>query len=211
MIGAKGAEAMGPIVIRAGEPGDIPYLAESFMRSSRGVIEWLYQGAIPGRTTGIIVEHLFTRFGTAMSFSNCWVAMEGPRPIGAVHAAPSDLLIGGPADLLVPEERRWANAPFGRLRTPGAFHVISLCVDEESHRRGIGRLLMAEVEARASQVGLGLATLNVAEENSGAVRFYEHLGYREMTRQRVSVPRVLEGDVIHMSRALSDRSPPRAH
>jgi ribosomal protein S18 acetylase RimI-like enzyme len=193
----------GGVEIRPAGSADIPHLAELFLQSSRGVVGYLYQGTIPGRSTNVIVEHLFTRFGTAMSFANCQVAEQDGNLVGAIHSAPSNLILGGPADLLVPEDRKRVNASFGRLRTPDAFHIVSVGVVEDRRGRGIGELLMKEAEARAVQAKLALITLNVAEENAGAVRLYQRLGYREAMRERVSVPGTLEGDVIHMTRMLT--------
>jgi ribosomal protein S18 acetylase RimI-like enzyme len=191
--------------IRPAYAADIPWLAEMFLQSSHGVIEWLYQGAIPGRPSNIIVEHLFTRFGTALSFSNCWVALEEKRVAGVLHAAPSNLMIGGPPDLLIPEERRKANDPYSRLRTPDTFHIISVAVAEGRRGRGTGERLMHEAEAQAARLELSQLTLNVVESNTGAIRLYQRLGYREVTRERVSIPDTLEGDVIHMALLLESR------
>ena len=59
------------ISIRPAILRDVPKLAEYFLASTGGGIEWLYKGVLPDRPTNIIVEHLFTRFGSAWVFTNC--------------------------------------------------------------------------------------------------------------------------------------------
>jgi len=110
--------------------------------------------------------------------------------------------MSGPADLLIPEERKHLNAPFVHLRTQGACHIIALCMDRAYRGQGIGRSLMVEAEAYARKAGYRLMSLNVAEDNVGAVKLYESLGYREAKRQYVLVPDALAGDIIHMTRAI---------
>ena len=62
------------ISIRLAKVNDIPKLAEFFLGGDTGVIEWLYRDALPDRPINIIVEHLFSRFGSAMDFTNWWIA-----------------------------------------------------------------------------------------------------------------------------------------
>lgn len=110
--------------------------------------------------------------------------------------------MSGPADLLIPEERKHLNAPFVHLRTPGACHTISLCVDRAYRGQGIGKSLMVEAEACAKKAGYRLMSLNLAEDDGGAGRLYESLGCREVKRRYVLVPDALAGHVIHMTRAI---------
>ena len=185
-------------VIRPASVRDIPTLALFFM--SEGVVEWLYRGAIPDRPTNVIVEHLFTRFGTPMAFTNCHVADAKGRVLGGVHIALGRDLAEAPADLLVPEERRPAVAPFGRLRTPDAMHVLSVNVEPQSRGRGIGKMLLTEAETRAKLAGVRKMSLNVREDNIGAMRLYTRLGYREAMRESVVIPNVFDGAILHMIR-----------
>ena len=61
---------------------------------------------------------------------------------------------------------------------------------------------MVEAEACAKKAGYRLMSLNVTEDNVGAVKLYERLGYREVKCQDVLVPDALAGHVIHMTRAI---------
>lgn len=56
-------------------------------------------------------------------------------------------------------------------------HIDSLFVDPAVHGRGVGRALIAHV--RGDSEGL---TVDVNEQNEGAVGFYERLGFRTVGR-----------------------------
>ncbi len=130
----------------------------------------------------------------AMAFTHCWIAESDGRVMGGLHATPAGLLTQGPPDLLIPEERKGSLAPFSRLRTPGAFHVLSVCVQDGCRGQGVGSSLMDYARAKGSELGLDLISLNVAEDNAGAVQLYQRLGYREVARERAIMPGVIDGD-----------------
>lgn len=57
-------------------------------------------------------------------------------------------------------------------------HVDVLVVAEEAEGRGVGRALMKHVEQWAREQACREVVLNVFAANYGAIRFYEHCGYR---------------------------------
>jgi GNAT superfamily N-acetyltransferase len=50
-----------------------------------------------------------------------------------------------------------------------------LCVARNQRRRGMGRALVAAVQARAAELGCAAVDLELARGNDGARSFYEHL------------------------------------
>ena len=52
-----------------------------------------------------------------------------------------------------------------------------LAVAASARRLGVGRALMAEAEAVATELGLARVELDVRAWNEGAARFYAALGY----------------------------------
>lgn len=58
-----------------------------------------------------------------------------------------------------------------------AGHIEALFVDPGWHGRGIGRALVRHAQAQAP-----VLTVDVNEENAGAVRFYERLGFERLGR-----------------------------
>lgn len=72
---------------------------------------------------------------------------------------------------------RWTGRPVGGL---GALPEIgSLEVVPQRRRQGVGRQLVAAAEARVLERGGTAAAIRVAQDNHGARRLYERLGYRD--------------------------------
>jgi ribosomal-protein-alanine N-acetyltransferase len=61
-------------------------------------------------------------------------------------------------------------------------HFITIDVEPELRRNGLGRLLMQTGEACLADLGCIAVTLEVAANNPGAQIFYERLGYRQTGR-----------------------------
>lgn len=55
--------------------------------------------------------------------------------------------------------------------------VLGLAVDARARRRGVGRALMAGVEAAARDMSIAYIALTSSFERAGAHAFYERLGY----------------------------------
>jgi len=70
--------------------------------------------------------------------------------------------------------------------------VNYLAVDPAHRRSGLGRVLMAEVEARLRRLGCPKINLQVRTDNSVALGFYERLGY--LRDAAVSLGKRLESD-----------------
>jgi ribosomal protein S18 acetylase RimI-like enzyme len=60
--------------------------------------------------------------------------------------------------------------------------LYSVAVDPAHRGAGLGPLLLADCEATARARGLGLLRLEVREDNAGAIRLYERLGYEPIGR-----------------------------
>jgi ribosomal protein S18 acetylase RimI-like enzyme len=61
--------------------------------------------------------------------------------------------------------------------------VDTLIVKEKFRRSGIGRTLMEKAHQWACDKGVNQVELNVWEFNTGAIAFYEELGYRTASRR----------------------------
>lgn len=56
--------------------------------------------------------------------------------------------------------------------------VNYLAVSPQYQKQGIGRALMAEVEARLLEIGCPKINLQVRSSNTAVIQFYDHLGYQ---------------------------------
>jgi ribosomal protein S18 acetylase RimI-like enzyme len=65
----------------------------------------------------------------------------------------------------------------------GQAEVLRVRVHPARRRRGVGRQLMGELEARAAALGLHALQLDTADNQPDAVAFYRSLGYQETGRE----------------------------
>lgn len=79
---------------------------------------------------------------------------------------------------------KMVSAPDTPLHVPRRLaHVGPLVVSWANHHRGIGRMLMEGALDWARQQGVGQIELNVFEFNQGAIKFYEKLGFKTLSRK----------------------------
>ena len=70
----------------------------------------------------------------------------------------------------------------GYLRRPGLGGILTLDVESEQRRRGVGRALFAELLARLERAGAPEVRLEVDVRNTGAQAFYRSFGFRRLGR-----------------------------
>ena len=70
----------------------------------------------------------------------------------------------------------------GYLRRPGLGGVLTLDVDPQRRRGGIGRALFRELLGRLEAAGAQTVQLEVDVRNSGAIAFYRSFGFRRVGR-----------------------------
>jgi ribosomal-protein-alanine N-acetyltransferase len=85
-----------------------------------------------------------------------------------------------------PEDKLAGFVIFERSKRHGrrAGHIVTLDIDPEERRRGLGTLLMQTGEEQMRQEGAGVLSLEVAENNPAAQQFYRRLGF--VTRGRIA-------------------------
>lgn len=72
-------------------------------------------------------------------------------------------------------------------------HVITIDIAEATRRRGLGRLLFAELLRRLESAGAKEIRLEVDVRNAGAIRFYEGLGFGRTRTLRSYYGKGLDG------------------
>ena len=73
-------------------------------------------------------------------------------------------------------------ALFVRSQGEDGGHIITIDVDRDFRRRGIGRLLMEQIETKFRTAGAQWLRLEVAENNPEAQSFYAKLGFQAVGR-----------------------------
>lgn len=89
-----------------------------------------------------------------------------------------ELLMRCPKYFLIAEYKgRISGYVCGRLVGKSLGVVVSIAVEPELRRRGIGRILMLELESRFRENHVKTVRLEVGVDNDAAIRLYESLGY----------------------------------
>ena len=89
-------------------------------------------------------------------------------------------------------------------RVQDEFHLLNVAVAEGARRRGIGRMLLEELDARARAADAALITLEVRAASTGAQELYRQLGYRQVGLRKNYYADEGE-DAVVMVRELRDR------
>lgn len=79
-------------------------------------------------------------------------------------------------------------------------HILNIAVDEGWRKRGVGTLLMEEIEVRFGRMDASKVTLEVRESNSTARSFYQGRGFAEIGRVKAYYP---DEDAIIMSKSIT--------
>jgi ribosomal protein S18 acetylase RimI-like enzyme len=95
-------------------------------------------------------------------------------------------------------------APYNELKEDDSYYILDMAIVAEHRGRDIGKQLLALAEQQARDKGLRKISLMVFEQNSGAKRWYERSGYKELRRVAVYPHPLIHfgGDAILMVRSL---------
>jgi ribosomal protein S18 acetylase RimI-like enzyme len=192
------------VTIRPATVRDIPHLAYFLLEATGGIIEAIYHGVIPGRSTQQIVEHLFSRPGSISSLANCWVAEQDGAVVGGLNAFPYDTFNQEPVNPLFLEERRPLAGVISQLSAPGSYYIRAIAVYPASRSTGVGRALMAHAHRETATHGYSETSLHVLAANTRAVALYTRLGYTEVGRCPAPTHALIRysGDVLLMCRRI---------
>ena len=192
------------VVLRPARETDIPDLARLFMIAADGVVDALYQDLVPGVSTEKLFEWRFSQVGSVKSFEHCWIAEQGSRVIGMVHAYPIDAFAAAPSDPRLTADRLAVLAPFSGLikNAHGSYYINAVAVYPEGRGGGIGRQLLARALSDASRQGFAEVSLIVFAQNVRAASLYRRLDFEIVARQPFRPHPLVRhtGDLLLMAR-----------
>ena len=181
---------------------DARALAELSDYAGHGIPGYLWsQSAKEGQPPVEVGIERILREEANFSYRNAVVAEVEGR-VGAMMLAyrlpeHSDVDLDELPDLLRPLEQL-------EQKVPGTFYINILAAYPEFRGLGLGTRLLEAAHALASRAGCSEMSLEVFEQNEGAVRLYERHGYREFARLP-SVPHPsypYEGYIVLMTRSV---------
>lgn len=168
--------------IRNARPDDAPALARLIDIAGEGLPSWLWsRSAEPGQTAEQVGCERAAREEGGFSYRNARICVDtSGHIIGMLlsYRQPDPYELPDLAEL--PAVVR----PLVELEAaaPGTWYVNALATFPESRGLGAGTRLMGLAESMAHEAGVAGLSLIVAEENAGAKRLYQRLGYRVEAR-----------------------------
>jgi ribosomal protein S18 acetylase RimI-like enzyme len=158
---------------------DCEHIARLYRISSDGVADYIWTRlAEEGEDILAVGQRRYEREDTAFSYQNCHVAESDGAVVGMLSAFP---LYADPDE----HESDPVLAPYSELEEDASFYVCGVAMYPQYRGMGGGSHFMALAEQLAEKRGLTKFSLIVFEQNSGALRLYERLGYSEVARRPV--------------------------
>jgi ribosomal protein S18 acetylase RimI-like enzyme len=187
------------VIFRPATKADCGKIAELYSISSDGVADYIWTSlAEPGQDIYEVGRQRYERAGTAFSYENCTIADLDGEVAGMLVAFPMhvdpDAVQSDPV-----------LAPYAKLEEDASYYVCGIAFFPEYRGRGLGTKLMELAEQHARENGFRKLSLIVFEQNEGAKRLYDRLGYVEVRREPVYPHPLIRctGDAILMVRELS--------
>jgi ribosomal protein S18 acetylase RimI-like enzyme len=172
------------VVFRPARKAESRAIAELYQISSDGVADYIWTGlAEPGENILDVGARRYARENTDFSYQNVAVATIGDKIVGMIAA----YTMGPPGqpgtefDFDVDPVLR----PFQVLEQPNSYYVSGVALFPEYRGSGIGGRFMQRAFDVARSRGLPHVSLIVFEQNVGAKRLYDRLGFREAMRESV--------------------------
>lgn len=184
------------LTFRPAKKEDARAIAELYSISSDGVADYIWTTlAEEGEDILDVGQRRYEREDTDFSFQNCTMAVLDEEIIGMLVAFP--MYVDKDADLSDVDP---VLKPYCILEEDNSYYVCGVAVYEKYRGKGIGHGLMALAEEKAHNLGFRKLSLIVFEENAGAKKLYDNLGYAEVAREKVAPHPLIHcaGDAILM-------------
>ena len=161
-------------------------IARLYQISSDGVADYIWSIlANPGEALLEVGARRYGREGVNFSYQNCFIVEDcrsvnsDSQPIaGMLQAFPMHI---DPAYVEEDEILR----PYSELEQNNSYYVSGVAVYPEFRNNKIGWRLMQRAETFARIEGLNSVSLIVFEQNAGAKRLYERLGYQVISSREI--------------------------
>ena len=190
------------ISLRPATVADCTDIARFYQMSSDGVADYIWSKmAEPEETPLQVGAKRYQRVGTNFSYQNCTLAEYRGKVVGMLFAFPMHC---DPSYL----EEDPVLLPYSQLEQDNSYYISGIAVDQSCRGLGIGLQMMELAEQQCTQLGLENLSLIVFEENQGAKRLYERIGYREIDRRQIAPHSLIRftADAILMSKSVPTKS-----
>jgi ribosomal protein S18 acetylase RimI-like enzyme len=179
----------GKVSYRPARREDARTVAELFAMAGHGIAEYLWSLEVrPGQSPIELGAERAARDDARFSWRNAILAERDGAAVG--------MLLGFPLPATPASDRSGDLArlppvlqPFLALerQASGSFYINGFAVRPEDRGNGIGSKLLYKCRKRALEAGTARITVEVFEQNEGALRLYQRHGFRVLDR-RPAVP-----------------------
>jgi ribosomal protein S18 acetylase RimI-like enzyme len=158
-------------------------IVELFAIAGRGIPEYVWSlHAVNGRSATQIAIERVSREDANFSYRNVLLAEREGEVVGMLLGY--TLREPTPAEIIALDTLPPVLRPMVALeqRAPGTFYINALAVREEHRGNGIGSKLLYKSRQKALEAHTARITVEVFEQNEGALRLYERHGFRILDR-----------------------------
>ncbi len=169
---------MSTLQIRFGGAEDRAEIVGSIRMAGAGIFEHLLDGVLPGVKAEDLLLLAVSDLSSPYHFDNAVLVEEKGEVLGCMLGYPAGQYeLPAMLRTMIPKSRL---APLQHLiegRVDDSFYINTLAVREDSHRRGIGRVLLETAAGIAEEGGFQMLSLHVWKENTIAVDNYRSIGF----------------------------------
>jgi len=171
-------------------------IAELFSISSDGVADYIWSlSKADGEDILDVGQKRYENPDSDFSYKNCTIAEYNHEVIGILVAFPMYV-----EKNKNPKDTDPVLLPYEKLEENNTFYICGVAVYQKFRGKGVGSAFMNIAEIKANERGFTKLSLIVIEQNKGAKKLYDRLGYHEVSREQI-VPHPLilyTGDAILM-------------
>lgn len=169
------------IIYRSARKEECFELAKSINETAGGILDFLYHGLFPGRTTVELVAAFLADGDRYDSYTSITVAESENKIVGLVSSYPAKFHgIDPEMEDFFPKERLNALSDFFGSRIEDSYYLSAIYVDEQFRGQGIGSSLIAITKKKAKALGYRQLTLLVMADNEPALRVYAKNGFKKV-------------------------------
>lgn len=175
---------METVTFRPAKRSECLTIARLYSISSDGVADYIWTKiAEPGENIFEVGEKRYRQEGTAFSYQNCTIVEKDKEIVGMMVAFP--MYTPDTDDSLADQDADPVLAPYAKLEEYDSYYICGVALFPEFRGGGIGKTLMQLAEQKCAEIGLNKLSLIVFEQNTGAKRLYENLGYQVVASEEI--------------------------
>ena len=166
------------INIRLADSGDIPCIARIIREVSEGVVDFLFEGVVPGVSSEAIVELAFTQNMSPYALEHVLlIEVEAKVTALAFIYDAQKQEIPLIMTSFISHSRLQAVKALLTAKVDEALWVNTLWVSPQYRGMGLSGLLMKAIETKAHELGFSCIALHCWADNTRALSFYQKMGF----------------------------------